>query len=214
MSGFESMPEDISGILFARSGHMPGTKYKDMEFRVVNKQTEEIFHEILRRIHRLQSGGTIDSLRDIGADTGKQIGASYVSLKTLASTYKPDEQLAFLLWNTSRREEQIIACMLFPLDLNKEKITQLSKSCLNFEIAGYLGSLYLCKHPELSTSAQEWLDTETPYLQLATLSALARHLIIYKDKSQITEEFFANVVHKNYPDRYVSLAAERYRFNI
>lgn len=185
-----------------------------MEFKVVNKQTEVTFHEILRRIHRLQSGGTIDSLRDIGADTGKQIGASYVSLKTLASTYTPDEQLALLLWNRSRREEQIIACMLFPFDLNKEKITQLSPKCINFEIAGYLGALYLYKHPELSTAAQEWLNTNIPYLQLATLTALARHLIIYKDKSQITKEFFENVIHKNYADRYVNLAAERYRFNI
>lgn len=185
-----------------------------MDFTVVNKETEKTFEELLRRIHRLQSGGTLDSLKDIGASTEKQIGASYVSLKQLANSYEPNEQLAWLLWNKQKREEQIIACMLFPPDMNKEKITQLSKSCLNSEIAGYLGSLYLYKHPELEKVIPEWMDTEIPFLQLATLTAMARHLIIYKDKSQISKEFFQNIINKNYKDKEVRLAAERYRFNI
>ena len=185
-----------------------------MKIRIINKHTETLFQEILRRIQRLQSGGTIDSLREIGADSDKQIGASYVSLKNLASTYQPDESLALLLWNCQRREEQIMACLLFPTEINKEKITQLIYSCLNFEIAGYLGSLYLYKHPDLAETASAWLDTNLPFLQLATLSALARHRIINKEDSLITRDFFLTVVTRTYEDKYVQLVAERYRFNI
>lgn len=185
-----------------------------MEFKVVNQQLEARFEEILRRIRRLQSGGTIDSLKAVGADTDHQIGASYVSLKQLASRYEADESLALLLWNTQQREEQIIACLLFPPAMNKEKITQLAKSCLNFEIAGYLGSLYLYKHPLLTEFAGEWLDSEIPFRQVAALTALARHRILYKMDSQVSEAFFQAAVNRNYSDRYVQMTAERYRFNI
>ena len=80
-----------------------------MDFKIVNKKSEFLYQEILRRIHRLQSGATIDSLKTVGANTDNQIGASYVSLKQLASQYQPNETLALLLWNTQKREEQIIA---------------------------------------------------------------------------------------------------------
>ena len=118
-----------------------------MDFSIIDPHTNAVFQQILSRIRRLQSGGTIDSLQDIGANTDHQIGASYVSLKELSAAYPPDEKLALLLWNQGQREEQIVACLLFPQDLNKEKITQLAPHCLHFEIAGYLGSLYLYKRP-------------------------------------------------------------------
>ena len=91
-------------------------------FQYYRPTYERSFQQILSRIRRLQSGGTIDSLQDIGANTDHQIGASYVSLKELAATYPPDEKLALLLWNQGQREEQIVACLLFPQDLNKEKL--------------------------------------------------------------------------------------------
>lgn len=54
-----------------------------MDFKIVDKNLDSRLREILRRIRRLQSGGTIDSLKEIGANTDNQIGASYVSLKQL-----------------------------------------------------------------------------------------------------------------------------------
>lgn len=185
-----------------------------MEIKIVDQKLEARFQEILRRIGRLQSGGTIDSLKDIGANTDKQIGASYLSLKQLADHYQPNESIALLLWNTHRREEQIIACLLFPENINKEKITQLSIHCLNFEIAGYLGALYLFHYPFLAEVAASWLDSDVPFQQLAVLTALARHRIINKENSKVSADFFYKAVHRNYKDKYVQLAAERYRFNI
>ena len=79
------------------------------DFILLNPQLEKTFIEICNRIRRLQSGGTIDSLQRIGATTTGQIGASYVSLKTLASEYLPDEKLATLLWKQQKREEQIVS---------------------------------------------------------------------------------------------------------
>ena len=184
------------------------------DFILLNPQLEKTFIEICNRIRRLQSGGTIDSLQRIGATTTGQIGASYVSLKTLASEYLPDEKLATLLWKQQKREEQIVACFLFPFDINKEKITQLAPHCLHFEIAGYLGSLYLYKRSDLLELSEEWLNSENPLMQLAIMTALARYLILNKESDKISKDYFRTVVNRNYKDKYVQLAAERYRFNI
>ena len=185
-----------------------------MDFSIIDPHTNAVFQQILSRIRRLQSGGTIDSLQGIGANTDHQIGASYVSLKELAATYPPDEKLALLLWNQGQREEQIVACLLFPQDLNKEKITQLAPHCLHFEIAGYLGSLYLYKRSDLLELSEEWLNSENPLMQLAIMTALARYLILNKESDKISKDYFRTVVNRNYKDKYVQLAAERYRFNI
>ena len=184
------------------------------DFILLNPRLEKTFTEICNRIRRLQSGGTIDSLQAIGATTANQIGASYVSLKTLASEYLPDEKLATLLWKQQKREEQIIACFLFPHAMNTEKITQFTETCNSHEIAGYLGSVFLYRHPELAEIVPVWLQSGKPFLQVAALSAAARHLLINKDKPQISEETFKRFVNQKYPDKYVELVAQRYRFNI
>ena len=58
-----------------------------MDFELIDKTADTQFKELERRIWRLQSGGTIDSLKTIGAETSHQIGASFVSLKQLATRY-------------------------------------------------------------------------------------------------------------------------------
>ncbi len=184
-----------------------------MEFQLIDKTADSQFKELERRIWRLQSGGTIDSLKTIGAETGHQIGASFVSLKQLALRYTPNEQLALLLWCTGKREEQIVSCFLLPTDMNKEKITQLFKECLNMEIAGYVGSIYLYKHPDLLILAEEWLDSDSPMQQAAILTAMAKHLIINKENSLFSKEYFIKILNREYKDRFVRLIAERYRFN-
>lgn len=95
-----------------------------MEVFPIDKKVEQLFKEVSRRIFRLQNGRSLDSMERIGADTRGQIGASYLSLKNLAGQYQPDLRLAQLLWGTKKREEQIVACFLFPVqELITEKIT-------------------------------------------------------------------------------------------
>lgn len=180
-------------------------------FHPIPPCAENLFLEIRRRILRLQSGGTIDSLKTVGADTASQIGASYVSLKQLASRYAPDEQVALMLWGTGQREEQIMACFLFPEDLNKEKITQFMPHCLNMEVAGYVGSVYLYRHPDFLTVIREWIASDNPFRQTAALTAAARHRLIFKKNSLLSEEEFRKMTEFSYTDRFVRLTAERYR---
>lgn len=185
-----------------------------MDFKIVDKYLDSCFQELLRQINRLQSGGTIDSLNTIGVNTTHQIGASFVSLKQLASKYSPNEPLALLLWNTQKREQQIVSCMILPENTNKEKITQLIQTCLDFEIAEYFGSLYLQKHPQLTEVSANWLDSENPFQQTAALTALARYLILHKKNNKTQTELFQAAIRRNFKDKYVQLLVNRYRFNI
>lgn len=189
-------------------------KINAMEVTVIEPALQKKFQEITRRIRRLQSGGTLDSLKTIGADTSRQIGASYVSLKELAKTYPPDEKLALLLWNQQKREEQIVACFLFPQGINKEKITQLVATCLTPEIAGYIGSVYLTPSPDLADLVPSFLASQEPFLQIAALTAMARYFIINPEGTAISKEVFKKAVCTFYENKYVQIVAERYRFNI
>ena len=47
-----------------------------MDFSIIDPHTNAVFQQILSRIRRLQSGGTIDILQDIGANTEHQIRGS------------------------------------------------------------------------------------------------------------------------------------------
>lgn len=182
-----------------------------MEYLVLTPETEKKLHEINRRIHRLQNGGCIDSLKNLGVNTERQIGASYVSLKQLALQYEPEEKLALALWNTRQREAQIVACFLLPKEINKEKITQLIPSCMSTEIAEYVGAVLVSEHPELTVILKEWTDSAEPFLQIAALCAGAKHLILHKNKAAFSPDFFKTLVKKEYKDKYVQLVAQRYR---
>lgn len=182
-----------------------------MNYLVLTPETEKKLQEINRRIRRLQNGGCIDSLKNLGVNIQGQIGASYVSLKQLALQYEPDEKLAFALWNTRQREAQIVACFLFPVHINKEKITQLISGCMSTEIAEYIGAVLVSGHPELTEILKEWTESSEPFLQIAALCAGAKHLMLCKGKAAFTPEFFKTLVKKDYTDKYVQLVARRYR---
>lgn len=183
-----------------------------MDFIILDKNLDEQFQQISRRIRRLQSGGTIDSLQALGVSTEQQIGASFVSLKTLAGQYHPDEKLSLLLWRQKKREEQIMACFLFPEQLNREIITQLISACVSFELAEYFGSIFLARHPSIAEIAGDWSESGEPLKQIAALTAAAKHLILHKQAPRIPSGLLQEMAGKNYPEKYVQLVAERYRF--
>ena len=186
-----------------------------MEFYPLHQETEQVFNEIRRRIFRLQNGRGLDSMHRMGVQTNGQIGASYVSLKTLAQQYSPDLELALRLWGTRQREEQIVACFLLPiLSMNKEKITQLLSACFNFEIAEYAGTLVLAQREDLPQMAREYFTSNNPYLQTAALTAIAREGITRKEKSIFPSTYLDELAQKNWATPYVTRVFERVQLNM
>lgn len=182
------------------------------EFRPIDPHHEHIFKEISRRIFRLQSGKSLDSMEKIGANTNGQIGASYLSLKTLAQNYSQDLETALLLWGTGKREEQIVACFLIPNDeLIKEKITQLLDLCHSLELAEYFGTLVLSRCAEQVLLVNEFLQTDNANLQIAALACISRNRIIKKTESPFTDNYIRGINTKQFKSPYVLNAYNRLR---
>lgn len=181
-----------------------------MEVFPINKESEQLFKEVSRRIFRLQNGRSLDSMERIGADTQGQIGASYLSLKNLAGQYRNNLQLAQLLWGTKKREEQIVACFLFPVqELITEKITQLLEFSYNFEIAEYFGTLVLAQREDIEQLVNDYLHSDTPFLQAAALTAIGRSRINRKANSPFTDSYIQDVDKNKFTDTHVQKIYER-----
>lgn len=181
-------------------------------FRPIRRQEEERFQEIRRRILRLQSGKSLDSMEKVGADTRGQIGASFLSLKTLAKNYPPDHETALLLWGTGKREEQIVACFLFPPEgLAAEEIVRLLGHCHSPEIAEYFGTLVLSKHPDAAGLVDEFLQSESPHLQIAALTCISRNRIEKKAESAFPDTFVRAIDASRFTSPYVQIVYNRLR---
>ena len=181
-----------------------------MEVYPISKETEQTFKEISRRIFRLQNGRSLDSMENVGADTRGQIGASYLSLKNLATRYPKEQKLAQLLWGTGRREEQIVACFLFPVeDLITEKITQLLQHCHSFEIAEYFGTLVLAKGKDLKSRVDGYLQSDSPFLQSAALTAIGRNRIDNKLNPVFTDSYIQEIDPNKFIDPHVQMVYNR-----
>lgn len=181
-----------------------------MEVFPINKESEQLFKEVSRRIFRLQNGRSLDSMERIGADTRGQIGASYLSLKNLAGQYRNNLKLAQLLWGTKKREEQIMACFLFPVqELIAEKITQLLEFSYSFEIAEYFGTLVLAQREDIEQLVNDYLHSDIPFLQAAALTAIGRSRINRKANSPFTDSYIQNVNKNKFTDTHVQKIYER-----
>ncbi len=180
-----------------------------MEVFPIDKKVEQLFKEVSRRIFRLQNGRSLDSMERIGADTRDRSG-QVISLKNLAGQYQPDLRLAQLLWGTKKREEQIVACFLFPVqELITETITQLLQYCYNFEIAEYFGTLVLSKLENVKQMVNEYLNSDHSYLQVAALTAIGRSRIDRKLNSPFTDSYILNIDRNKFTDTNVQKVYDR-----
>ena len=185
---------------------------KTPNFKPIPDRQEQLFQEIRRRIFRLQSGESLDSMEKVGADTRGQVGASFLSLKTLAKNYDPDYETALLLWGTGNREEQIIACFLFPpARPTREETARLLGLCHSLEIAEYFGTLVLSKHPEMVAIANEFLRTGVPALQTAALTCISRNRIEKKAETAFPDSYIRNIDSSQFTSPYVQIVYNRLR---
>ncbi|MDL2231609.1 hypothetical protein LJB85_02590 [Porphyromonadaceae bacterium OttesenSCG-928-L07] len=182
-----------------------------MEYIVLDQETEKKLNEITKKISALQNWGYDESVKNLHIDQKKYNGAGFIDLKRLANNYQPDLNMASILWNTQKREEQIVACFLLPTDTNKEKITQLASLCSTYEVAEYLGAIHIAKRTDLPEIISLWKNTTDALQQTALLTAVARHLITQQEAPLITTEEFQQLLNQKYEDKYVQLIIKRHQ---
>ncbi len=182
------------------------------EFIVLTPELESMYKQLKRRIHRLQSGGTIDSIIGIGVDPGNQIGASFQALKNLAAAYDEDDKLARMLWADSKREEQIVAMFLFKNNLDAEQVVALLNNAVSYEVAEYAGSQWIANNIHVDDLLDKLFHEENEMVQIAMISASARLLMLKErgisEVSQVAEQYIV----RTYSTHYAEMVARRYRF--
>ena len=182
------------------------------EFMVLTPQLESLYKELKRRIHRLQSGGTVDSIINVGADPGNQIGASFQALKSLALRYDKNNSLAKLLWADRKREEQIVALFLFDEQITQKQMLALLEHCVNYEVAEYAGSQWLVNRDNVNAILQDSLECENVMVQVALIATSARLLMLHERGLKSADSIAKQYILRSYGDDYLEFMAERYRF--
>ena len=182
------------------------------EFMVLTPQLESLYKELKRRIHRLQSGGTVDSIINVGADPGNQIGASFQALKSLALRYDKNNALAKLLWADRKREEQIVALFLFDENITPKQIISLLERCVNYEVAEYAGSQWLVNRYDVNAILQDSLNCGNVMVQVALLATAARLLMLHERGLKSADPIAKQYILRSYCEDYLEYMAERYRF--
>ncbi|MCD8289659.1 MAG: DNA alkylation repair protein [Prevotella sp.] len=118
---------------------------------------------------------TAQSLRQKGCRCKVVWGASTQHLRSLASRYKPDAELAEILWQSDVRECKILATMLMPVnEVDAETANRWVKETVEVEIAEQL-VFNLLQHLSFAIDlALKWLESEDFIPKLAALNLFGR----------------------------------------
>ncbi|MCD7713487.1 MAG: DNA alkylation repair protein [Prevotella sp.] len=131
--------------------------------------------EIKRALRSFMDVVTAQSLRQKGCRCKVVWGASTQHLHSLAARYKPDAELAEILWQSDVRECKILATMLMPVnEIDAETANRWLKETVEVEIAEQLVFNLLQHLPFAIDLASKWLDSEEFIPKLAALNLFGR----------------------------------------
>lgn len=178
----------------------------------VNPVDKALYLQLKCRIYRQQSGGTLDSIANLGVNVSNQIGAPLMALKQVVSKYEKNSVVANLLWDDNRREEQIAALFLFEDNLPQNRVVQILEHCVNSEVAEYAGSQWIANRSDANELLEMAFLSESPMVQVAMIVASAKLLIMQERGIIQATPLAKEYIMRRYEDRYCELVASRYRF--
>jgi len=122
--------------------------------------------EIKRQFHLYMDGVASSSMKEKGVEYKINWGLKISDLKTIASKYEKQRELAVELWKSNTRECKILAVMLMPAEEFTPDFAQLwIEQTTTTEIAQYL-AFYLVQHTaEAADLAFRWIASKSPIYQ-------------------------------------------------
>lgn len=122
--------------------------------------------EIKRQFHLYMDGVASSSMREKGVEYKINWGLKISDLKTIASKYEKQRELAVELWKSNSRECKILAVMLMPTEEFTADFAQLwIEQTTTTEIAQYL-AFYLVQHTaDAADLAFQWIASKNPIYQ-------------------------------------------------
>ena len=122
--------------------------------------------EIKQQFHLYMDGVASSSMREKGVEYKINWGLKISDLKTIASKYEKQRELAVELWKSNSRECKILAVMLMPVEEFTADFAQLwMEQTPTTEIAQYL-AFYLVQHTvDAADLAFQWIASKEPIYQ-------------------------------------------------
>lgn len=163
-----------------------------MDFIIDDPQREQEFRQILIKIRQAKSGETVALMKQHGLNYKINWGASIISLREIASQFKPNHLLALKLWNKQWRETMILAAMLdVPEEVTEEQMDYWTKSLETAEIAEMLDTYLWVKTKYAFVKSLEWCRGKKHLVRFAGLHLMGRLAITEKSAmDELFEPFF------------------------
>lgn len=125
---------------------------------------------------RLKSLGN-DARRKHNVKAGapdNQFGVKLGDVRVVAKQLKADRQLALALWETGNVEAQLVAALsLEPKSLSADELDRLTRSTTCTQVADWLNSYVVARHPERETLRQRWMGDQDRWAARAGWSLTA-----------------------------------------
>lgn len=139
---------------------------------------EEIIKTIKKEFRANMNGVASQYMRERGLGYHINFGIELPRLRTIASEYAPNLQLAMRLWQENVRESKIVAAMLVPIEEYDRSMADLwVEQIPNPEIAQTTVHNLLARLPYASDIAFEWIASEREMKQLCGMLIMARLLM-------------------------------------
>lgn len=159
-----------------------------MDFIIDNKETEEIYREILRLINARKNGEVSDGMKNNGLVYKLNWGVSILDLREIAGMFEKNHLLALKLWNKQWRETMILATMLDnPNEVSEEQMDFWTKSFENPEIAEQASSNLWAKSKFAFIKSLEWCRGKKHWVKFTGIHLMGRLAI--SEKTAIDEMF-------------------------
>lgn len=93
-----------------------------------------------------------------------QFGVLMGDIRKLAEGIKTNHELAMALWETGNIDARLLAILLMkPKNLSIEELDRMVRSANFVQVAEWLNSYVVAKHPDKETVRQKWMDDEDPW---------------------------------------------------
>lgn len=148
-------------------------------------QQEEIIRDIRQRCRKAMNGIASTSMRQRGISYKVNFGLNIQQIKELSGRYKPDAELAEILWKEDTRELKILATFLYPADNFTEVVANKWVTEIpNQEIREQLSLNLLQILPFAGKLALEWSNSKDESIRTTGYWLLARLFLIKKADKQ------------------------------
>lgn len=93
-----------------------------------------------------------------------QFGVKLGDIRKVAAKIKADHALALALWETGNVDARLLAILLInPKGLSGDELDRMVRSVGSVQVADWLNSYIVRKHPDKESFRQRWMDDDNPW---------------------------------------------------